>query len=204
VPEDEEAPYRVVLYETTVGGSGVLASLAEPGRLITLVERARELLHEGDPEGGCQKACYGCLLSFYNQRVHGLLDRTLVLPWLQGLGKLSVEPVVSEDRFEALAAQCESELEREVLEAIRERGLPLPDEAQRTIYDGEVPLVIADFFYEPKIVVFVDGSPHHRDYVQEDDRRKRMRLKGLGYRVVVVKAEQSEVGLDDLAAKVKT
>jgi hypothetical protein len=199
--DDTDAPYRVVLYETTVGGSGVLASLAEPGRLTTLVERARELLHEGDPEGGCQKACYSCLLSFYNQRVHGLLDRTLVLPWLQGLGKLSVEPVVSEDRFEALAEQCESELEREVLEAIRERGLPLPDEAQRTIYDGEVPLVIADFFYEPKIVVFVDGSPHHRDYVQEDDRRKRMRLKGLGYRVVVVKAEEPEVGLDDLASR---
>jgi very-short-patch-repair endonuclease len=191
----------VVLYETTVGGSGVLASLGEPGRLATLVERARELLHEGDPEGGCQKACYGCLLSFYNQRVHGLLDRTLVLPWLQSLGKLSVEPVVSEDRFEALAAQCESELEREVLEAIRERGLALPDEAQRTIYDGDVPLTIADYFYEPRIVVFVDGSPHHRAYVQEDDRRKRRRLKGLGYRVVVVRAEAPEVGLSDLETR---
>jgi very-short-patch-repair endonuclease len=199
--EGDGTPHRVVLYETTVGGSGVLASLAEPGRLTTLLERARELLHEGDPEGGCQKACYGCLLSFYNQRVHRLLDRTLVLPWLQGLEALTVEPLVSESRFEALAAACESDLERQVLRAIRDRGLPLPDEAQRTIHDDDVPLAIADFFYEPKIVVFVDGSPHHRDYVQAADQRKRTGLKRLGYRVVVVKAEEPEVGLDDLAAR---
>jgi ATP-dependent helicase YprA (DUF1998 family) len=200
-PEAEGVPYRVVLYETTVGGSGVLASLAEPGRLATVVERARELLHEGDPEGGCQRACYACLLSFYNQRVHHLLDRTPVLPWLQELRGLTIEPLVSESRFEALAAQCDSELERKVLAAIRDRGLPLPDEAQRAIYDGDVPLAIADFFYEPKIVVFVDGSPHHRDYVQQADQRKRMRLKGLGYRVVVVQAEQPETGLDNLASR---
>lgn len=199
--DEAGAPYRVVLYETTVGGSGVLASLAEPGRLATVVQRARELLHEGDPEGGCQKACYACLLSFYNQRVHHLLDRTLVLPWLQSLDDLAVEPVVSEGRFDALAGQCQSGLERQVLEAIRDRGLPLADEAQRTVYDGDEPLVIADFFYEPKIIVFVDGSPHHRDYVQEADRRKRLRLKGLGYRLVVVKAEDPQAGLDDLASR---
>jgi hypothetical protein len=207
--DKEGVPHRIVLYETAVGGSGVLASLAEPGRLATVVERARELLHEGDPEGGCQKACYACLLSFYNQRVHELLDRTLVLPWLQSLEgadnnhPLTVEPVVSEGRFEELIGQCQSDLERDVLQAIRERGLPLPDAAQETLYDGDEPLAIADFFYAPRIVVFVDGSPHHRDYVQEADRRKRMRLKGLGYRVTVVKAEDPDAGLDELAARLE-
>jgi very-short-patch-repair endonuclease len=62
---------------------------------------------------------------------------------------------------------------------------------------------VADFFYRPRIVVFVDGSPHHRNYVRQDDRRKRMRLKGLGYRILVVKAEAPEVGLDDLAARLR-
>jgi len=200
-PDAEGTPYRVVLYETAVGGSGVLASLAEPGRLARLVGRARELLHEGDPEGGCQKACYACLLSFFNQRDHHLLDRTLVLPWLQSLEDLTVALQVSADRFEALASGCQSDLEREVLAAIRDRGLPLPDEAQRTVYDGDAPLAIADFYYEPRIVVFVDGSPHHRDYVQAADQRKRGRLKALGYRVLVVKAGELEVGLDDLAAR---
>ncbi|MGC9346933.1 MAG: DEAD/DEAH box helicase [Anaerolineae bacterium] len=205
VPQDAETEqvirYRIVLYETTVGGSGVLASLSEPGRLMTTVDRARELLHEGDPEGGCEQACYACLLSFYNQRVHELLDRTLVLPWLQSLADLSVDAVVSEDRFGALVEQCGSDLERQVLMAIRDRALPLPDEAQKVIYDGDEPLVIADFYYEPRIVVFVDGSPHYRDYVQAADARKRRRLKALGYRVVVVRAEDPDTGLDELAAK---
>jgi hypothetical protein len=201
-PEAEGIPYRVVLYETTAGGSGVMASLAEPGRLARVVERARELLHEGDPEGGCEKACYACLLSFYNQRHHAALDRTLVLPWLQGLGDLSLELQVSEDRFAALAAQCQSSLEREVLGAIRDRGLPLPDEAQRTLYDGDEPIAIADFYYEPRIVVFVDGSPHYRDYVQAADDWKRRRLKALGYRITVIQGDALEAGLDELAEKV--
>jgi len=201
-PDAGDAPFRIVLYETAVGGSGVLASLAEPGRLGRVVERARELLHEGDPEGGCERACYACLLSFYNQRDHRLLDRTLVLPWLQGLGEPAVEPEVSEDRFAALAAQCQSELEREVLAAIRDRGLPLPDEAQKTIYDGDEPLASADFFYAPRIVIFVDGSPHYRDYVRAADERKRRRLKGLGYRVTVVKGEEPGSGLEELAGRV--
>jgi len=48
----------------------------------------------------------------------------------------------------------------------------------------------------------VDGSPHHQDYVQAADERKRRRLQALGYRVVVVKAEDSTTGLSDLAARV--
>lgn len=59
-------------------------------------------------------------------------------------------------------------------------------------------MVIAEFIYEAKIVVLVDGSPHHRDYVQEDGRRKRVRLKGLGCRVTAVKTEEPEAGLDHL------
>ncbi|MBN1812558.1 MAG: DEAD/DEAH box helicase [Anaerolineae bacterium] len=202
--QKEDAPWRIVLYETAVGGSGVLASLAEPGRLEMAVARAREMLHEQDPQGGCERACYDCLLSFYNQRDHALLDRTLVLPWLQGLEDMALELQVPEDRFEELAGQCQSELEREVLAAIRERGLPLPDEAQKTIYDGDVPIASADFTYEPRIVVMVDGSPHHRDYVQAADEEKRQRLKALGYRMVVIKGEEPETGLDDLAARVGT
>jgi len=200
-----DVSYRVVLYETTVGGSGVLASLAEPGRLATLVERARELLHEGDLEGGCEKACYTCLLSFYNQRDHELMDRQLVLPWLQALEGLTVTPKVSEDTFAVLEAQCQSDLECQVLRAIRDRGLFLPDAAQETLYDTDgSPLAAADFYYRRvRVVVFVDGSPHHRDYVRASDDRKRRRLRALGYRIVVVRGEDPEAGLNDLAARVK-
>jgi ATP-dependent helicase YprA (DUF1998 family) len=201
---DEEMPYRLILYETSVGGSGVLASLAEAGRMELAVARARELLHEQDPDEGCERACYDCLLSFYNQRDHALLDRRQVLPWLQALEGLAVEIEGDEDAPAALEAQCQSDLERQVLRAIHDRGLPLPDTAQEILYDrGESPLAIADFYYQRgRVVVFVDGSPHHRDYVQVADERKRRRLKALGYRIVVVKAEDPETGLSDLTARV--
>jgi len=162
---EESVPCRLVLYETTVGGSGVLASLAEQGRLHMAVARARELLHEGDPEGGCERACYDCLLSFYNQRDHELLDRTLVLPFLQSLEGVVVERVAGEDeldRFGRLASQCQSAFERQVLRAIRDAELPLPDEAQKTVYDGDEPIATSDFFYTPRLLVFVDGSPHYK------------------------------------------
>ncbi len=194
-------PFRIVLYETTVGGSGVLASLNEPGRMSAAIARARELLHEGDPEGGCERACYACLLSFYNQRVHERLNRTLVLPWLRSLESLTIAQVQDEDRYATLLTHCESGLERRILRAIQERGLPLPDGAQTTIYDGDAPLAIADFTYDPRIVVFVDGSPHHQDYVRAADQRKRRRLKALGYRIVVIDGDDPAPGLDDLATK---
>jgi len=196
--------WRIILYETAEGGAGALASLTEAPRLRQVIARAREILHEGDPEGGCERACYDCLLSFYNQLHHELMDRHLVLPFLRSLEALTVEPLQvapAGPTLEELQAQCQSDFEREVLHAIAECRLPLPDEAQKVIYEEDEPIAIADFFYAPRILVFADGSPHHRDYVQVADKRKRQRLKALGYRVVVVKAEEPDVGLSKLAER---
>jgi very-short-patch-repair endonuclease len=49
--------------------------------------------------------------------------------------------------------------------------------------------------------LFVDGSPHYRDYIAAADATKRKRLKARGYRIVVVKAEEPEAGLDDLETR---
>jgi hypothetical protein len=194
---------RLVLYETAEGGTGAVEALTDPHRLAAVVRRARELLHEWDADGGCEKACYECLCSFYNQRDHDRLDRRLVLPFLQSLHDLAVEPVqaAAGPVLAELAARCDSALERQVLHAIHARGLPLPDEAQKVLYDGDEPVAIADFFYVPRIVVFVDGSPHHLDYVQAADDWKRRRLKARGYRIVVIRGEEMEAGLEDLAGR---
>jgi very-short-patch-repair endonuclease len=64
-------------------------------------------------------------------------------------------------------------------------------------------LAVADLAYRRgRVVVFVDGSPHYRDYVRAADERKRRRLKALGYRIVVVRADDPEAGLDDLAGRI--
>ena len=187
---------RIVLYETAEGGIGAVQSLTETPRLKAVLQSAREVLHED--EEGCEKACYECLLTFYNQRDHDLLDRSLVLPFLQGLEDLQIGSGAAPSP-EGLLEKCQSELEKEVLRAIDQADLPLPDEAQKTLYDGDEPIAEADFYYEPKIPVFVDGSPHHKDYVREADRQQRIRLKRLNYRTTVISGPED---LEALEAKI--
>lgn len=192
---------RIILFETEEGGSGARESHTGGPRLGQVIERARELLHDNEPDEGCERACYECLLSFYNQRDHELLDRQLVLPFLHGLEGLTVaETQPTSDDFDALLSACQSDLERHVLLELRDRGLRLPDASQETLFDGDVPIAVADFFYEPNIAFFVDGSPHYQDYVSASDQTKRRRLKARGYRILIVKGEQVEDALNRLAA----
>jgi hypothetical protein len=101
---------RLVLYETAEGGTGAVESLTDgsttpvlskaeglptgPAWLGEVILRTRELLHEGDPAGGFEKACYECLRTFRNQFYHDLLDRTLVLPVLRALLELHLRTEV--------------------------------------------------------------------------------------------------------------
>ncbi len=191
----------IVLYETEEGGAGVLASLCETPRWQMVVTTALELLHEGQQDG-CQKACYECLCTFYNQLDHAMLDRQAVMPWLRHVRQAVVERQTPDDsvRFDALWARCQSDLERRVLTAIREVGLLLPVAAQRPIeHRGEL-LAVADFYY-PRTVVFVDGSPHHRDWVALDDENKRRRLRNAGLRVIVIAGDDVEAGLLELKTR---
>ncbi|MBI5500477.1 MAG: DEAD/DEAH box helicase [Deltaproteobacteria bacterium] len=81
-----------LLYEATEGGAGVLTRLvAEPDALAKVAARALAVMHfdVGDPPHppedpaalgdvagtSCVAACYRCLMSYYNQPDHELLDR---------------------------------------------------------------------------------------------------------------------------------
>lgn len=200
--KDAETPRRIILYETALGGSGILSSLAEPARMELVINRAVELLHGDNPQNACEKACYECLLSFYNQREHIYLDHKVARGWLVSLSTgLQVVQEVNSAHLESLLVLCQSDLERQVLHAIHSANLRLPDSAQRVIYDDGVPLASADFFYQPKVVVFVDGSPHYQDFVQAADERKRRRLNALGYRIVVLQSGNA-AELDELSKKI--
>jgi hypothetical protein len=90
----------ILAFEATEGGAGVLSRLvseprklgSEPRKLAEVARAALELMHyqniesaletgdaevlTGDPSAGCVKGCYRCLLSYYNQPDHELIDRT--------------------------------------------------------------------------------------------------------------------------------
>jgi hypothetical protein len=96
---------------------------------------------------------------------------------------------VDNGSFDELIEACESNFEREVLHTVRDQDLDLPDEAQKVIYDGDEPVAKPDFFFERSgrsIAIFVDGPAHEKDYVKEDDERKRTRLKQMGFRVIPI------------------
>ncbi|MBA7532817.1 hypothetical protein ES705_25047 [subsurface metagenome] len=98
-----------------------------------------------------------------------------------------IEEDIKDDRgFKELLDKCDSNLEKGVLIKIKELELRIPDEAQKIIYDEDKPIAKADFFFKPNIVLFVDGPAHEKDYVKEDDERKRDELRGLGFRVFAV------------------
>lgn len=82
----------ILAYEATEGGAGVLNRLArEPNAMSRVARQALDIMHfrnveaaieaadpnalESDPDAGCVKGCYRCLLSYYNQPDHALLDR---------------------------------------------------------------------------------------------------------------------------------
>lgn len=197
---DEPGRCEVMIYETAEGGTGAVQALTHLPRLKQVLASALEILHEGDPNG-CEKACYDCLCSFYNQRYHELLDRNLVLPTLRRLASAELVAGEGGKRLDDLLEQAGSDLEREVFKAVAASGLPLPDAGQETIWDGDEPVAKSDFFYKPRLVGFVDGSPHHLDYVQAGDETKRRRLKALGYSVVVVSGDDVATGLDELRAR---
>lgn len=197
----EEGKFSVLLYESAEGGAGILDALQKTGVMHEVVHRAREILHEFDSEEDqCERACYGCLCNYYNQSVHEILDRNLVLPFLAKLERAEVVQVKPlDDGCNELLRLCESDFERRVLKVIYENKLPLPTDVQKTIYDGDAPVVQADFFYDShRLVIFVDGPDHDKDYVKESDRKKRKKLDELGYRAFVIRYDED---LDNRVAK---
>ncbi len=62
----------LVLYDTMPGGTGYLKRLYE--NLPHIAAQVRNHLKEEQ----CETACYSCLKDYWNQRVHALLDRSLV------------------------------------------------------------------------------------------------------------------------------
>jgi hypothetical protein len=83
----------ILIYEATEGGAGVLSRLLqEPGKMAEVARAVLDLMHyenldaaiaAKDPEllttrkdSRCVKGCYRCLLSYYNQPDHELIDRT--------------------------------------------------------------------------------------------------------------------------------
>ena len=207
---DETTRNRILFYEAAEGGAGVLTRVAgDPGAVSRIARKALEVCHyatksgewEGpdDLEDGseeCEAGCYRCLLSYYNQPDHPLIDRRhpelldLLCRLARGRRGDAEGSVGGGDTVAELEAFSGSSLEKGWLRFISLGEYRLPDKAQPYLEEfGTRP----DFAYsEHQTLVYIDG-PHH-----DGERRRRMdekltrRLIDAGYTVLRFGTDRTE------------
>ena len=187
---------RLFFYEATEGGAGVLHRLIEEPQALARVARVALQLCHVDPDTGqdrtdygvapCTVACYDCLLSYFNQSDHRILDRTSVIRYLMDLTKANVRSSGgsrdAEEAMKKLKAVTATELENRWLDLIWEQALRLPSSAARLV---EAAQCRPDFLYEQEAVaVFVDGPVHDFTDIELRDQEAELRLRSLGWSVI--------------------
>ncbi len=173
LPSNDERKL-ILFYESAEGGAGVLRRLMDdPQAFASVAQTALELCHF-DPVSGddlrkaenavedCEAACYNCLMSYFNQMEHRLLDRQLIKDVLIELSgthaDISPSALSRAEHFKRLLALCQSNLERDWLDFLEKNNLNLPSHAQKLI---ESCSTRPDFLFEKDCVaIYVDG-PHH-------------------------------------------
>ncbi len=188
----------ILFYESAEGGAGVLRRLLDdPEALAHVAAEALALCHF-DPQTGadrrrapraredCEAACYDCLMSYYNQREHALLDRQKIRDFLLALTQASVasSPVAHtrSEHLQRLLRLTGSNLEREWLRHLEARKHRLPSDAQLFL---EACQTRPDFLYaEQKVAIYVDGPHHLYPERQARDREQTERMEDRGYRVL--------------------
>ena len=192
---DSREPRQILFYEASEGGAGVLQDLVfRSGALGEVARAALGLLHfdpvTGEDQGHaphaserCEAGCYDCLMTYGNQTFHNLLDRFTVRDLFLDLREVRVGTTGGGDtHFEALSAQCGSDLEREWLAFVQAQGRRLPTHAQLIVPDH---YARPDFAYaEHSAVIFIDGPHHEKPGQSARDARVREELDLAGYTVI--------------------
>ncbi len=189
-PNDRQ---EILCYEASEGGAGVLRQLVEDPKVIpALARRALEICHF-DPDtladtkpSTCGKACYECLLDYFNQPDHQILDRYLIRDILAELTRSECVPAGGmgsrAERMRELRRRCDSNLETRWLDLIDSLVLRPPSDSQFLL---EACSTRPDFFYrEYNAAIYVDGPVHDdADQIRKDEETSQ-RLMEMGYVVV--------------------
>jgi very-short-patch-repair endonuclease len=180
---------EIIWVDSVLGGSGILQELV--GRFPSVAASAVEHLGGHD----CPSSCYRCLRTYRNQRVHGILNWRLALPYLQAAAISEVIAGPPESSFpgqgpeweEARRQGCESPLELRLLEAIRSANMAEPLK-QYEVFTPEGRLITrADFAYTTprRVLIYADGLEFHSRLGQRvHDGRITNRLQSEGWQVL--------------------
>lgn len=201
----------ILLYESAEGGAGVLTRLVTDATALSRVAKQAltichyELNDNGeyeDTNSDCEAGCYRCLLSYYNQPDHELIDRKdeagklkkLLVSLLGAQITTGSEGKSHEEQLSHLTQLSSSSLEQAFLEYLKKHGHHLPDDAQVVISQFNTR---PDFVYRShNAVVYVDGPHHENPNQQKLDAETGKRLEGAGLTVIrLSKAQESWAGI---------
>ena len=202
----------ILFYEAAEGGAGVLTRLAtEPQALRAVAAEALRTMHFLPPAAGqpwrkselvqeldehgqplCEAGCYRCLLSYYNQPDHPLIDRQdqeaggLLLDILcrltESTAQRGTQGRAPQQQADELGRMSTSSLEKAWLAYVEAHGHLQPDRAQHTLVAAGVN---ADFYYDDyHLAVFIDGPHHDTDAQRLKDAEATRKLEDLGHIVV--------------------
>ncbi|WP_334545058.1 DEAD/DEAH box helicase [Rhizobium leguminosarum] len=144
----------ILLYEATEGGAGVLNRLvADKSKVAKVAREALDIMHYDFDEalGGakpkdnaCVAGCYRCLLSYFNQMDHDLIDRRdpAVVSFLCELAQSTVEDSIDKPLSSADNAW---------LASILAWGLPAPQ-------SGKIGNLVCNLVWPSHMVVATEGS----------------------------------------------
>jgi very-short-patch-repair endonuclease len=149
-------------------------------------QTGEDQLHAEGVDEICEAACYNCLMSYYNQMEHRLLDRKAIKDILMELtgtvAKTSPSALSREEHLKRLQNLCQSDLERKWLEFIEQHNMILPSHAQKLIESCHTR---PDFLYEKdSVAIYVDGPHHEFASRKERDTNQVECMEDMGYTVV--------------------
>lgn len=188
----------ILFYESAEGGAGVLRRLLDDGQAFADVAQLALQLCHFDPQTGddklraegsnedCEAACYNCLMSYFNQGEHRLLDRQTIKDILMELSgviaKTSPSALSREEHLKRLHNLCQSDLEHKWLDFMEQNNLTLPSHAQKLLEGCHTR---PDFLYEKDCVaIYVDGPHHEFASRKERDTNQVTCMEDIGYTVV--------------------
>jgi superfamily II DNA/RNA helicase/very-short-patch-repair endonuclease len=199
----------ILFYESAEGGAGVLTRLAnESGAMQRVARAALEIMHYALPDEGCtpetlknleldqcEKGCYRCLLSYYNQPDHTEIDRKhpQVLDLLCRLTRSKADRGTlgrdAEEQMAELQNLSGSSLEQAWLDHVKAYGLRLPDRAQFVLHEFHTR---PDFGYSgAQALIYIDGPHHENLHKKALDSKLTQQLENAGFLVIRFPKEQN-------------
>lgn len=169
-----DAPSRILLYEASEGGSGVLNRLVDEAQrevcFREIAKKALEVMHYrlSSATGGyeevedvkCQAGCYECLLSYYNQTEHEFINRrnAVVKSYLAKLANLAPNAIAT---VNVAAVSPVDVAGTPFLLELQKRRLKFPQCLGKTIGEGEDSFTI-DALYDKDNTIVTYSPPSQR------------------------------------------